>query len=357
MKVLYLTDAERDYLADQIHDGLCAVLGRDSVIDFPRKELYHQSALRQDGSVSEPESSLDGVASLIREGKIDLVVVSSPRAGAVRACVELAGLVSLPPLVLLDGEDDRQIRDELSRSLRAGLYFKRELSLNGWSAGSSRWWSGDAAVPKGSGERVCPLPFSVTAAELEPLPEAAKDVDVSFVGRASHRKRVRAVRLLAGARDIRFEGGIYAERTDRSSKLTDSWFGIMAAKLRGDPPGEGSSVKLGREAYRSLLARSKTALSVRGGGFDTLRYWEIAASRTPLISEAPDIVIPHNFEHGVHAIFCRPDLSDLVEWVRRLRDDEAVRYRLVDAAYEHVLAHHTSARRAVYMLDLCRRLL
>ena len=62
------------------------------------------------------------------------------------------------------------------------------------------------------------------------------------------------------------------------------------------------------------------ALSIRGGGFDTIRYWEIVASKTLLISEMPDIVIPHNFEHGVHAIFCRPDLKDLMGWVHRLRD-------------------------------------
>ena len=258
MKVLYLTDAERDYLADQIHDGLCAVLGRDYVIDFPRKELYHRSASKQAGSVSQAELTIDGVASLIREGNIDLVVVSSPRAGAVRACLELAGLVSLPPVVFLDGEDDRQIRDELSRSLGAGLYFKREFPLNAKPPGASKRRSDDAAST-GLGNRLYPLSFSVTAAELEPLPNSARDVDVSFVGRASHRKRVRAVKLLTGAPDIRFEGGIYAEPTDRSSKLTDSWFGIIAAKLRGDPPGQGSSAKLGREAYRSLLARSKTA--------------------------------------------------------------------------------------------------
>ena len=115
------------------------------------------------------------------------------------------------------------------------------------------------------GDSSAPFTLSVTTAELEPLPTAVRDVDVSL-GRASHRKRVRAGEVADGAPDIRFEGGIYAEPTDRSSKLADSWFGIMAAKLRGDPPGQGSSEKLGREAYRLLLARSKMALSVREAG-------------------------------------------------------------------------------------------
>ncbi|MBX3237429.1 MAG: glycosyltransferase family 1 protein [Nitrospiraceae bacterium] len=357
MKVLYLTDAGQDYLADQIYDGLCAVIGREGVIDFPRKPIYHSEPPEGTLSSRPCELALDEQASFIREGAIDLVIVSSPRQGAVKACRDLAGCVALPPVVLLDGEDDRRIRQDLARVIHAGLYFKRELPLSSVSTGHEqrRAQAGEGLAPLEG--RVQPLPFSVTSAELEPLPDLARDVDVSFVGRASHRKRVRAVRLLREARDIRFEGGIYAESTDRASKLTDSWFGMMAAKLRGDPPGQGSITKFGREGYRALLARSKTALSVRGGGFDTLRYWEIAASKIPLISEVPDILIPHNLEHGVHAIFCRPDLGDLVEWVRRLRDDEGERNRLAHAAYHHVLAHHTSARRATYMLDLCRKML
>ncbi|MFO0733422.1 MAG: glycosyltransferase [Nitrospiraceae bacterium] len=96
----------------------------------------------------------------------------------------------------------------------------------------------------------------------------------------------------------------------------------------------------------------QAALSVRGRIRHPALLGDYPASKIPLISEVPDILIPHNLEHGVHAIFCRPDLGDLVEWVRRLRDDEGERNRLAHAAYHHVLAHHTSARRATYMLDL-----
>jgi hypothetical protein len=37
MKVLYVTDPGADYLSDQIYDGLCSVLERQNVIDFPAK--------------------------------------------------------------------------------------------------------------------------------------------------------------------------------------------------------------------------------------------------------------------------------------------------------------------------------
>jgi hypothetical protein len=359
MKILYLTDPQPDYLADQIHDGLCALLGRERVVDFPGKPSYRPVQAEGPGTsgASLPSHGMDDVVAMVKAGQIELTIVSSPRQGSVDAWRTVAGLATLPPTVLLDGEDDRRIRSELYRSLGAGLYFKREFPLES-KRPSHRWLLAGAGegpvLPRG---RVHPLPFSVTAAQLEPVPDHRKDVDVSFVGRASHRKRVRAVKLLTQAEDIGFEGGIYTEASDRASKVAASWFGMMAAKLRGDPPARGSIAKMSRGEYRALLARSKTALSIRGGGFDTLRYWEIVAAKTPLISESPDILIPHNFEHGIHAIFCRPDLTDLVEWVRRLREDEGERRRMADAAYAHLLAYHTSARRASYLLDLCRKLL
>ena len=359
MKVLYLTDSEPDYLADQIYDGLCAVLGGENVFDFPRKAAYHGpharlSSLafgREDGGAQE------SLVERIRAGQFDLAVLSSPRRGGQAAFRALADQVRLPPIVLLDGEDDAQLRLDLLRAVVAVVYFKREYRKR--LVKPSRNWC--RCLRSSRDEefegRIFPLPFSVSAVALSGVPSLTRDIDVSFVGRASHRNRLAAVRLLRDAPDIRFEGGIYVEPTDRRSKLAESWFDIMVAKLMGDPPAKGSLGRMGMDAYRSLLGRSKTALSIRGGGFDTVRYWEIVAAKTPLISEAPDIDIPHNFEHGTHAVFCRPDFSDLTYWVRRLRDDEAERQRMAEAAYAHLLAYHTTARRAAYLLELCAQVL
>jgi hypothetical protein len=357
MKVLYLTDPELDYLADQIYDGLCAALGWQNVFDFPWKAAYHDPGARVGYLAQNPGHpyGLEDLAGMIRERQVELVILSSPRRGAVDACHALAARVELPPVVLLDGEDDSRIRADLFRSVGGALYFKREFTIGGGGCAGSWFTSGGRSDSTGLAGRTYPLPFSVTGASLAPAPDVPRDIDISFVGRASHQKRVRAVRLLREATDLLFEGGLYVESSDRSSKVAESWFGVMAAKLMGDPPARGSIQKMRPDEYRALLCRSRMALSIRGGGFDTVRYWEIAASKTPLISEMPDIVIPHNFEHGVHAIFCRPDLEDLMGWVHRLRDDEPERQRMADAAYRHLLAFHTSERRATYLLDLCRR--
>jgi hypothetical protein len=361
MKVLYLTDPVPDYLADQIYDGLCGVLGGDNVVDFPRKPLYHEPSERVPYLSQRPGHRLtaDDVASMIRERRIDLAVVSSPRQGALEAYHSFAGQADCPPVVLLDGEDDALIRADVAVSIRAGLYFKREYRTTAKSA-NGNWLS--EKRPQGDGRlngRIHPLPFSVTAAALSSMTPEERDIDISFVGRASHRKRVRAVNLLRRIKGIRFEGGVYLDGSDRRSKLAASWLGIATAKLLGDPRASDSAQagKLGPEQYRSLLQRSKMALSLRGGGFDTVRYWEIVASKALLVSEPPDIVIPHNFEHGRHAIFCRHDLRDLPSIVRRLRDDDRARMEMAEAGYRHLLEFHTSERRAAYLLDLCHRML
>jgi hypothetical protein len=362
MKVLYVTDPGADYLSDQIYDGLCSVLERQNVIDFPAKPLYHdQQPAPHLTQNPDYDSALHDVESMIRERRIDLTIVSSPRSGAMEAFRRLNESANGTPVVLLDGEDDSRIRSDAARCVGAGLYFKREYKKP-TKVDRNGGWSPPATFhedPRLEG-RIYPLPFSVTASSLShPSPMLTRDVDISFVGRASHRKRVRAVNLLRRTKGIRFEGGVYLDAADRRSKLAASWLGIATSKLMGDPPAPAwaQMSRMNVQDYRALLHRSKMALSVRGGGFDTVRYWEIVAAKTLLVSEPPDIVIPHNFEHGRHVIFCRHDFHDLPAIVRRLRDDDQVRQDMVEAAYRHLLAYHTSERRATYLLDLCRRML
>ena len=199
------------------------------------------------------------------------MLVSSPRRGTLEAYHLLAKHVAFPPTVLLDGEDDSRIRADVYRSVGAGLYFKRELkpSVEARRSDSDQF------------SRIHPLPFSVMEVPVRSPVAKPPDIDISFLGRASHRKRVRAVNLLRRSADIRFEGGVYVDSGDRRSKLGDSLFDIVRAKLCGDllVPVTERGCRLDTEEYQALLHRSKMALWIRGGGFDTLRYWEVVRPR------------------------------------------------------------------------------
>lgn len=359
MRILYLSDPAPDYLADQMYLGLCQVLGWEQVIDYPWKRVYHDPACRLAYLPQTPGHHYeeDDITALLREGKVDLLVLSSPRAAGGPILDRIAARARLPPCVLIDGEDDARIRHDLVRRFGCRAYFKREYrwgAEEGLRSGFDRWraFRGDRELI----QRTYPLPLSFVPDSVPVSGDNPRDVDISYAARASHPKRLRAWHLLREARDLRCEGGLYAEPTDRQSKLMTGLPRLLV-KLRGDPRVSPSQqgTRLTFREYHRLLRRSKMALSIRGGGFDTLRYWEIPASKALLVSERPDICIPNNFEHGKHALFCRPDLSDLVDIVRAYLWDGPAREALAAEGYRHLMRFHTCDRRAEYFLDLCRK--
>ncbi len=331
--------------------------------DFPYKPHYHDPENRVPSLSQNPNRQylLDEVVAKLEKNEYDLLVLSTSRHETIDIFEKLESKVKLPPRVLMDGDDHSHIQKDLFKRFGLDLYFKREYPLS-WRQDSlkgraSRWYEfgRDQMILK----RIFPLPFSST---LETMPRSddpvlRKDVDLSFVGHVSHRVRLKTVNFLKNIQDIRFEGWVYAAPMDRTSKLATGAFSILKEKIKGDPkiPESKRGVKLGYDQYFDLLKRSKVALSIRGGGFDTLRYWEIVAAKVPLISEKPFIAIPNNFEHKKHVLFCRSDYRDVPELVKTYIRDDALRQKMTDAAYEHLLSFHTCEKRAAYFMDVCRK--
>ncbi len=359
MKILYLTPPHIDYLSDQIYAGLCKVLGWESVVDFPHKPYYHDPSSKVP---SLPQNAgrrydLNEVVTLLEQHEFDLVVLSAIRRGALEALEAISQRVPLPPAVLLDGDDGPEIKKGLFHRFRFGLYFKREYHLYGETGIKDKYakWRTYGAN-RSLFERTFPLPFSVILESIPSVNDLTKEIDISFSGKVSHRKRIQAVQLLQSTPDLRFEGGVFAEPNTRKSKIALGTISIWAAKIRGDPYVTEAEwrTKLDLSDYFRLLGRSKIGLSLRGGGFDSMRYWEIVASKTLLLSEKPTIYIPNNFEDGKHAVFCRPDLSDLLDLVRSYIRDEARRKEIAQAGYKHLLKYHTCEQRAMQFLKVCR---
>ena len=361
MRILYLTDSAPDYLADLLYVGLCRTLGSERVVDYPYKAVYHDPPQRVHyvPQVSGHRYGDEEVAALLRDKQFDLAILSSPRRGAITAWESLSRCGAMPPLVLIDGEDDATLRLEVFRRYKCALYFKREYRLHydiGGCGVARRWstWWADATLS----QRTHPLTLAVVLETIPTVPASQRDVDVSYVARISHPKRRQAVDMLSQASGIRFQGGVYAEVQDRQSSLLNG-FPRLLMKLKGDPvvtPAQ-RGIKLSQTEYYALFGRSKMALSIRGGGFDTLRYWEIVASGTLLLSEQPDIEIPNNFVHGKHALFFRPDLSDLLDLVRTYAKDAQACAAMAAEGYKHLLQYHTCERRAEYLLEVCRRVM
>jgi|SRR5437867_251357 len=363
MNILFLVDPLHNYVSDPLYLGLVRVLGDEHVVDFPPKAIFHDPSAKLWFLPQVPAArrSEEEVRSLLAERSFDIVCLASPRAESLALLGQLFNPARFPPIVFIDSADDAKIRHDLVRRFPIRIYFKREYA---WKrAGQIRQFVDCARSFRFDRKlfaKTYPFPMSIVVDAVPVRDVQVKDIDVSFYGHASHRKRVKAMHVLHKlAKDgLRVAGSIFAAPTDRKYKLQATPFRRLMTKIL-DPSyasDEDTKRKLSPAEYYDVLSRSKVAVSVRGGGFDTYRYWEIVACGSLLLSEAPDIVIPNNFEHEKHAVFCRPDLSDLEDLARYYIRHEDERQAIATNGYAHLLKHHTCERRAEYFLDICARM-
>jgi len=363
VRILFLCDDQFDYVSDPLYIGLSRVLGNEQVADYPYKPLYHDQQEKNWYMEQRPGTrrSREQVLDLLRDRAFDLVCLSSFRSPCLEECARLYGKVPFPPMVFVDGADDCSIRHDVTSRYPIGLYFKRDYI---WSLGhpirkmAARKWS--FRRDQSLFERTIPLPLSLVLDALPAIGPVTKDVDVSYTGRASHPRRVKAVEILSRMDGVRFEGGVYAAAGDRQYKLVRGPGRRLWTKLTngGQASESDRNKQKSPEAYYREIARSKIAVSIRGGGWTpSPRYYEIVAMNTMLISDAPEAEIPNNFVHRQHAVFCRPDLRDLESLVRYYLREEKEREAVAREGHAHLLKYHTCERRAEYFLDACRRLL
>jgi len=100
-----------------------------------------------------------------------------------------------------------------------------------------------------------------------------------------------------------------------------------------------------QEEYKRALTQAKIGLSFFGFGFDTVRYWELAAHGCMLLAERPLIRIPFDFIDGQSAVF----FNDLPELEHQLayylaRPIEAT--EIAQAGHAHFRRYHTTSARA-----------
>jgi hypothetical protein len=333
MKVLFLDHPEADFLAAALFMGLCEELGAENVVDFPFKLSYHGQVHRymspyraadrgydtnipegcppQDVGTTGPfdwmpaqggrEWSRDEVIAALQRREFDLVILASPRKYNVTALADFIatlGRDKLPPIAMVDGEDYTHIRYDLTDQFRPAVYLKRELL---------------ATEPR-TALRIEPFPLASPIPPREPVP---KDIDILFLGGASWPGRQAVYDVLQKEFGNRFVGG----------------------------GGRGYM------DYLHAIARAKVAISVRGHGYDTLRYWEIPSMPgTLLLSDKLPIVRCYPFEHGVTALFF-DGTHALLEAVRCALEDESWRQQMAQAGNAWLREHHTGRARARQLLQ------
>lgn len=336
-KVLWVDHPEGDYLASFVFMGLCEELGDDNVVDYPSKLSFHGLMHRYPSPYAVPvgdgggmpweraaRAAPDAIGTtgpyewmrpssgrvwsrdevISRIGEFSLVVLAAPRTYNVPALEDIivaVGRDRMPPIVIMDGEDYSAIRVDLVQKFQPKVYFKREL------------------MP-GSGCGCRLEPFSFATPVRLPVEPVEKDIDVLFLGGASWGSRDEACNALRAAFGERFVGGV-----------------------RGH---------VAHVEYLRMLARAKIAISVRGYGYDTVKFFEIPSMPgTLLVSDTAPIVRPAPFVHGETALFFSSP-SELVEVVRHALDDEPWRQKISEAGNRHLATHHTPRARAKELLRI-----
>lgn len=158
------------------------------------------------------------------------------------------------------------------------------------------------------------------------------------------------------------------EMSDPDEKLLDifypmgnTWEARQAVLETLDKLTETQKInKIGPVTYQNfhfMLAKTRMAVTMRGSGRDTLRYWEIPLYRTAMVADGTmGCIHPYPFEHRKTAFFWS-DAGDLVDIIlprlkKNATDDvEKELRRIAEAGGRHLWLYHSTLARALFFLD------
>lgn len=297
MKILFLLPQNPggNYIDFMLTQGMYSILGTDFV-DYPRYDCLRVQAFNPEPHpyncwkiVNGEEPDRTDLEQKLKSNYFDAVLVSA-RAGET-ALFQLAkeyGNITAE----IDGEDVAGYVKELTGTT---FKFSRECLQNYTHY----------------------LSFCAAKSMIRPIDVAAKDIDVF--------------------------GYLSATHPVRWNWLHDSTYPHL--KLIRDE-------RVMIEDYLKLLSRAKAAVSITGNGWDTIRYWEIPAVGSYLISSTCPHNIPHPLPHVIYvssklemqAGIAKVNLMSLDQLEQDLTENQ----RCIEE-------WHTAEARAKYVLEIIKK--
>lgn len=322
VRILFINSLESDYLQDLTYSGLARVLDPSKIIEYPWNRYYHLGIREYPKNLGYTDKTLiSSLTAKLKSKKYDFVFVASAKPQTFRKYLEL--IESIPqstPVIFVDGGDFEQIGGDLKR-LNAPELFDEALKHRKFDVIFKREYTLNTEFD----ENVYPLQFSFNYDRMpKNLPYNLKYL-VTFWAVESNSIRTKVFELLDGKFDCN-ENGTHRNQVFKKYKR------------------KGNN-------YLSELTNCKIILNFPGVGWDTQRYWEVPALGRFMISYKPQIKIPDNFIDGEQIIFCKDDLSDLIEKCEHYLVNEAAREKIASAGMEHLKKYHTNISRAKYILN------
>jgi hypothetical protein len=329
MRVLFINSYKHDYQQELIYSGLVSLLGGDNVVDYPFNIHYHFKHRKYPTNIGySPKTPFDFIKARLRYN-IDLVVVGSAKKDCFDAYFKIIDKIpDHVPVIFVDGGDSPEIGGDLLWRGHKGLFdkcikkrpfnliFKREYHLG-----------------TDLGKIVIPFPFSFNLNAVNNLAKESQrfKYDVSFWATESNVIRTEVFKLIKDRFDCTKNGSVIGK-------------GFLSYNRRGDE-------------YLKEIQSCKIVLNFKGSGWDTLRYWEVSACSRFLISGKPNIIIPNSFTNGENIIYCKDDLSDLLELCDYYLENEEAREKIAKNAFSHLKKYHSNEVRVKMLINTTKEFL
>lgn len=321
MKILYINRKKFDYIQDLIYAGLVKNIGAENIIESPWNYKFHWNYRPYPKNIAQTKNTFfKSLITKFTTKVYDIVIVSSCHPETITNYANILSDISSDVVtIFIDGGDGfdvggdfervggRETYEKVIKKRPFDLIFKREYCL-------------DRKYP----DNVFALPMCFDFNNLPSLNGVFK-YDVAFWAVESHEIRTKVLDLLSDKFDCSDNGSIKQQQLNKYKRK-----GMF---------------------YLQELAACKVSINFRGAGWDTLRYWEIAALGGFMISQRPQIKIENNYIDGEEIVYCKDDLSDLVELCEYYLKHDEERIRIGKNAQIKTKKYHTDEVRAKFILD------
>jgi len=324
MKILYISRPKSDYLQDIIYTGLVKLIGATNIIEYPwniRFHINHRPYPKNLGLVK--GEFFNSLRSQLSPKDYDIVIVASCHPETMQYYSKIIkDIPSNIKTIFLDGGDMPEIAGDLDITQGNGRELYNELTAyRAFDYIFKREYLLDTQYDK----NVYSLPFGFNLDHLPSHLSKEYKYDVAFWAVESDPIRTEVLELLENKYDCKENG------TTRNQVM-------KKYKRKG-------------EFYLEELSACKIGLNFRGGGWDTLRFWEIPALGGFMISQKLNIQIDNNFTNGKNIIYCEDDLSNLTQLCDYYLEHEEKRINIARNAKKHIEQFHTDVHRAKKILD------
>ncbi len=324
MKILFICSTGFDYSQDLAYGGLVKILGQQNVVDHPWNIKYHLPLKDYPKNLGYTSFSLR-LPLFGNFNQFDLVILGSAKPDALHTYSKILSSIKNKPVIFIDGGDEQQTGGDFYR-LNAGNEYEAVIKQKPFDIILKREYI--PALHDAAGNTF-PFPFSFPYnVHIDRVAEEQKKYDVAFWGQQKPAIRENALRMLQGKYDCEKNG----------TTLDQNFYNY---KRKG-------------KFYLEELAACKIVLNFRGGGWDTMRYWEAPACGSFMISQRPQITIPNNFEDGKHVVWCDDSLNDLIEKIDYYLRHTTERESIAATAKTHLEKYHLNTSRAKRLLEIVK---